>query len=423
MASRRPRVFMGLMEVSGYYTHLKRGFEAIGIRSTFVSASKHAFGYGDESRFVVRLLQRVTGWRPPGTVRPLLRAIAIVALRSVLLVSALPRHDVFIFGYFNSFLFLLDLPLLKFAGKKVICVLHGSDSRPAYLDGFQMRDEPPEKIARAARKQKWRIGMAERFADAIVCTPIHTHLHTRAVVKFQSIGLPILPPQSGSDYAAPAQNGGVVRIVHAPSDPRAKGTEVIRAAVANLRSRGYSIDFIELIGRSNAEVIRTLAECDFVVDQLNGEGPCGGFATEAAFFAKPAIVGTHTDDVWRMFRPSELPPVYRCANDDVESAIERLIVDDALRRELGLKACEFVRDVWHPVRVAERFLTIVEGNVPEEWTYHPRDLRYVHGAGFTEQGVRQVLREYIRTMGVEALHVADKPELERALVEFAEQRC
>ncbi|HEX2060797.1 MAG TPA: glycosyltransferase, partial [Thermoanaerobaculia bacterium] len=186
----------------------------------------------------------------------------------------------------------------------------------------------------------------------------------------------------------------------------------------SLRKR-YDIEYVELVGRKHAEVLAEIQQCDFVVDQLNGEGPCGGLATEAAALGKPAVVGTHTDDIWRMFAPDELPPVMRCENDKVEEAIETLIVDRELRVDLGRRACEFVRRYWDAGEVARRFLRVASGDVPPEWMYDPRALRYVYGAGFTPRELRETLGRYLALGGVEALQLADKPQLASDLVAYA----
>lgn len=416
---RPPRIFMGLTEVASYYTNLKHGFDVLGVPCTFVDFGRHPFHFDTPPHWATRAMDRLwTGYERRSGPGFLVRRIAGVAVRALLLVTALARHDVFIFGFLSTFFDFRELPLLKALGKRVIYVFHGSDSRPPYVNGYQADNMDIAEMIRATRALKESIRTIEKYADAIVCTPIHTQLHERPVVKYQSLGLPIVHP-GATPLPEVAPNHGPVRIVHAPSNPKRKGTPVIRAAIESLRRR-YEIEYIELSGRTHAEVLAEIQRCDFVVDQLNGEGPCGGLATEAATFAKAAVVGTHTDDIWRMFGPDELPPVMRCENDEVEAAIERLIVDRELRLSIGERAREFVHRFWTPAEVARRFLRVAAGDAPPEWMYDPHSLRYLWGAGFTRGELPAFLARYLAAGGEEAFQLGDKPLLARDLVALAE---
>ncbi|HRS98142.1 MAG TPA: hypothetical protein P5040_08135, partial [Smithella sp.] len=57
MKSKNPRIFIGLRELSGYYHHLKKGFDQLGLESVFVNLSGHPFGYGEENnpKFIKRI--------------------------------------------------------------------------------------------------------------------------------------------------------------------------------------------------------------------------------------------------------------------------------------------------------------------------------------------------------------------------------
>ncbi len=91
------------------------------------------------------------------------------------------------------------------------------------------------------------------------------------------------------------------RILHAPSHPRAKGTDRIRLAVESLRSKGYEIEYTELTNAANAEVLAHLHECDFVIDQLYSDTPMATFAAEAADVGRPSVVGGYG---WGSFQRS-----------------------------------------------------------------------------------------------------------------------
>jgi len=413
------RIFLGLTEVSGYYRQLKSGFTDLGTECTFIDLSDHRFRYGGTSRiWAAELLKNVIALAGQSRTRRWALRPLNALLRHALLVHVARRCDVFIFGYRSTFFRFRELPILKRLGKRIIYVFHGSDSRPPYLDGYQHRSLSVSELAALTRKKKMAIATIERHADAIVCTPIHAHLHEKPVVVFQMLGVPVRIGDADEAPALPPPPG-VTRILHAPSAPMNKGTDRIRGAVSSLVAKGHRIDYVELVERPHAHVVAELKSCHFVVDQLFGEGPIGGLATEAAYFGKPAILGTHTDDAWRMYDPADLPPIVRCDNDSVEAAIERLIDDAEGARLLGARARTFVTTRWTPRCVAANYLRLLDGETDESWWYDPRRLRYAHGAGLSAERVKSFLALYVATCGTDALALRDKPELEREVLALA----
>jgi hypothetical protein len=167
-------------------------------------------------------------------------------------------------------------------------------------------------------------------------------------------------------------------------------------------------------------VLQELSRCDFVIDQLYSDTPMAGFATEAAFHAKPSVVGSYAIETLRERVPEDdFPPTEICHPDDFEASVERLIRDPAYRSDLGRRAFEFVSQRWSRRSVAERFLQVIRGEAPREWFFDPRQIRYVHGYGSTEEATRERLRGLYDQYGGAVLQLADKPALEARLHEFA----
>jgi hypothetical protein len=145
-----------------------------------------------------------------------------------------------------------------------------------------------------------------------------------------------------------------------------------------------------------------------------------GFAAEAAFHGKPAVVGGYyAGCIRRDVQADWIPPSLYCHPDEVEQAICKMIVDKNYRLELGREARAFVETRYGPQRVASRYLRLIEGDVPREWLYDPMDIRYLHGLGLSESQVRELVRAVIQKGGVAALQLDDKPELRDMFVAFA----
>lgn len=427
----RPRVFVGLVEVAGFYSRLAAGLRALGADCTLCLIGDHPFGYGGVTRvpWDLRLLRatvaRVGRARTAGQpVRALPWRLVGLLARIALFLRVALTHDVFVFGFGLTFFRGRDLPFLRLLGRKVIVVFNGSDHRPPYLNGVACRtpdDARHPRLRQETERIKRLVTSLERNADVVVAHHLSAQFHERPFVPSGVIGLPcVIPP---AEPAGASAEGRPVRVLHAPSLSAVKGTDRIRAAIAALKGRGLAIDYVEITGRPNSEVLDELRRCDLVVDELFSDARMAGLASEAAMFAKPVIVaGYASDDRMRIpgiFERDDFPPVLYCRPEDVETSIERLVVDAAARLDLGRRARRYVETRWPSERVAEQFLRLagVDGEaVPR---VDPGALRYFHGFGLDEGALAGVLRTFAETWGFDALRLNDKPELLAAVRQFS----
>jgi len=327
------RVFLGLIEIAGYYRNLKEGFRELGIEADFYNLQYHPFRYGgnDNRGWPFALLFWLKSWEKHALLRYLflpLHAFYIRLLRVLLFFYCLIRYDGFIFGFNSTFLNYLDLPILKLFGKKVIYQFNGSDARPPYLDGSIMAKDRGVSLAQCValtRKKKKIIKKIDRYADAIITIPMIAHFHERPFLNWLKIGIPCKPP-SHAFHPSTSENG--IRIVHSPSHPEAKGSVLISETIERLRSKGLAIDFVMITNQPNEKVLEALANCDFVVDQLYADYGMPGFAVEAAWFGKPTVIAGYAGDIWQeLLTADETPPTCYCKPAELESAIEKMIID------------------------------------------------------------------------------------------------
>jgi hypothetical protein len=420
------KVFLGLGDICGYYSQLERGFKEIGVACMLVNA------YPDRQYERVSRpgpLGRLTEWvaaRRVGAARGSITRLVWSAAQGVslvlLLLSSLATFDVFIFSGGTSFLFLRDLWLLKLFRKKIIVVFHGSDSRPPYLNAAAVGTEGAFDVhscVRETRAVKRKLRTIERYADFVVNHSMNSHFHERAVINWLQMGIPC--DATSRLKQGFSGNGHTAVILHAPTRPGPKGTARIEEAILSLQGKGYDIRFVKLVDQPHSEVLRLLSECDFVVDELFSDTTMASFATEAAVLGKPAIVGMYGFDKLRSYTPSEMvPPTLVCRPDDVECAIEKLVVDQDYRDALGAQARRFVEQKWNAASVARRFVHLASGEIPHDWWFDPKTLDYLHGWGLTDRRAREVVRVCVATGGMSALCIADKPRLERAFSAFAQ---
>ena len=443
------KIFLGLTEVSGYYSHLKKGFDELGVYAVHVPLQAHRFRYDEAVPFHFFLkwarycVTKRVSLRNPNAIQKLVWFTSVALTRLMLFGWAVITFDVFILGGGSSFFSFRELPLLRLLGKKVIYTFFGTDARPAYLDGFFTPDQigsgwPPPGAANgpcagndearrrimaeaqlaATIRRKAAVRAAERYANAVICGPSFAQFMTRDFINFFVVGIPLnIDTPATAEIRASARRP---RILHAPSQSEGKGTAVIRRAIANLEQKGLDLDYVEISGRSNEEVIDEIRRCDFVIDQVYSDTPMAGFATEAAFHCKPAIVGSYySDQIKVQMREELIPPSLFCHPDALERSIATLASDIDFRRELGERAAVFVSSKWRAKEVAARYLRLIRGDIPETWKFSVRQVSYVHGVGLSEDRMKSYVQSLISLYGVKSLQLADNPELEQRLVALA----
>lgn len=416
--SSRPRIFIGLTEVAGTYTHLAKGFQELGYDCIHCDLYGESFQYRTHpfrKPWLVSLIENLGRVRREKNRPYLLRGLA-VAFQAVFLlplfVWCVWRFDVFIFGYGTSFLRLRELGLLRRLGKVLIFQFHGSDARPAFMDGAYMRVSSPPSLSSClerVRKTKAMIERIERHADYIVTGIGYSHFFTRSVVDVLFVGKPFDSRMHESSEIRTAEE---ITVLHAPSDLDAKGTVQIRNAVESIIRQGIKVKYVEIHNRPNKEVLEALQSCDFVVDQLYSDIYMPSFSKEAAFFGKPAIVGGNFESLYASKNfDGKRPPVFPCRPDEIGNAIRYLAQNPVERRKLGAAAQYFVSSAWSPCQVAKRYVDMIHGELPADCFFDPHTLRYVSGVALSRERLRSIVLSLIEYAGVGALGLSDKPDL------------
>lgn len=418
-------VFLGPDDAVGYLSKLRAGLESIGIEAEHGVFAANPYGYEGTPYFLAGAYLRIAPLLESGNlaVRGLGR-VARLLLLSLAFLRALLRHDTFVFLGFTSFFRFRELPLLKWLGKRVIVVYVGSDCRPPYLSGRYLDDRgatpAPEVLHAEALEMRARIARVERHADVIVNHTATSQFFHRPFVRFLALGMPFDAVPASAAPAEPVRQRAF-RILHAPSRPRAKGTAVFRDLIARLRAAGHDIDFVELVGRPNAEVLAELERCDLVVDELYSDTPMAMLATEAAAHCRASCVGSYyAPDCARDNPDHGLPPSCFVKPEQFGDALEDLLQHPERIVELGAAAGAWVSSSWSSKVVAERFANIIDGAIPDHWYADPEKLEYIEGWGLAAGEWRALVGAYCDRLGPGALLLDDKPALRERILQRLE---
>jgi hypothetical protein len=195
-----------------------------------------------------------------------------------------------------------EFEFLRRHGVQILCQFTGTDIRSHRLLGeLSVRLERdvittyqelanPAVFGDAAEKRRQLLAeSAEQYAAAIFNPSVDQVSYiTRTTLPF----LHFFPDEEISEAPAKWQATDRLTLVHAPSSPMIKGTPLVRAAVKALKEDGFDFDYVEVVGRPNAEVRDLLRGAHIVLNQFYAFVP-GVLGVEA--MAANAVLLTSAD--------------------------------------------------------------------------------------------------------------------------------
>lgn len=292
----------------------------------------------------------------------------IILPRYVMFLWSLVRFDIFQY-YFNqqqlssTILSILELRLLKLAGKKIILSPYGGD---AFVRGMKTwngddlidilsLDYP--RIYEVEKQVKRDLKIGANHADLILGTPPHTDIMPRCDQLRHTLCIDVSEWQISSSRS----RDEVVRIAHSSNHRNIKGTKYIIAACERLLSTGYTVD-LDIIERvSREEVKRRFAEADIIVEQLI-IGIYGMSAVEAMALGKP-VVSYIRDDVSMLKMWHDCPVVNANPDTLYDRLVELVSTDPQKLLKLGSMGRRYVEQE-HSIKAWSK---INDGNYKKLW--------------------------------------------------------
>ncbi len=336
--------------VGGHPGGLARAERELGLASIAVSLAPPAFGHPiDEvlERAGDGTMRRFA--RRGGLLLRALRAFDVVHFNYGRTLLPYPRQPEGLAGAAGRLFALRDLPLLRAAGKRVVVTFQGDDARLAAVGGDLVAAVPEHYRPALDAARRRTIEAFSRHAHAI----FYLNPDLGAVLPARAAFLPYasVDPREWTPAAEPAN--GPPLIVHAPSDPRVKGTDHVVAAVERLRAEGVDLRFelVEGIPLAAAETVYRRAA--IVVDQMLA-GWYGGLAVEAMALGKPVVCAVREDSL-RYVPPdlAEALPIVRATPKTLTDVLRRLLLAPEERRAAGAAGRAFVQR-WHDPLVVAR---------------------------------------------------------------------
>lgn len=204
--------------------------------------------------------------------------------------------------------------------------------------------------------------------------------------------------------------GTKVRILHAPTRPKAKGSLEFRSIIKELQQEGLEIDFVEITGKTNQQVIEEIKMADIVLDELYSDLPLGGLGSEAACLGKTVVVGGYYAKHIEGSKQS-MPPSFYCHPSEIKPVLRKLVLDENLRDESGIALQKFLYENWRHEIVAKRYIQLINDEYPSDWIMKPADISYLYGWGLSEEEAKRNVGMLINTYGQESLKLSHNPTL------------
>lgn len=270
---------------------------------------------------------------------------------------ALQEVDVFHFNFGQSFYHFpythpraaesgKDVLRIRDAGKRIFMTWQGCDVRQqSYVrDRFPLSAcanprcyngmcNPQLDAARARGATFW-----STYADRQFC--ISPDL-VRHVPGGEFVPNCVLPAEPRTGPRRP----GPIRIVHAPTQREAKGTEYIIRGVEALRAHA-DVELILIEGKPHHEALRLYLEADLVIDQTV-IGWYGGFASEIMARGIPVAAYLRLEELRYVPHAfAEALPVINITPDTLTAVLAEVLNRSGLLRELGERGKAFAQ-TWH----------------------------------------------------------------------------
>jgi hypothetical protein len=392
--SKATRVLIAPSDISGFYEKLVKGLQEIGLDAHFANFNALVTNYtvGGSRWFFVRrgqnLLLRASLHRNPRTIRFRFFTLRTQIYMFLTLLSSLFRVDTYIFVYGRSFLPRnLDLLLLKLLKKQVISVIgHGNEARPTYLsfNGISNVEDviAPEVIRSMYRRNlqmKKNLRRIEKYSTYSIASTCTSQLLTTEFIEMLALRQPIIPILTNNPVS---KESHIVRVLHCPSDPAVKGSYEFRKIMSDIQELVPQVEYVELTGVSNEEVLRVISEVDLVIDALWSDSPMAMIGYESASIGTPCITfGAALETLQKLNEQIPLPLFGYFDCSDAQKTILHFVTDPQARKDLAHLQGQYVNQFASLNHVAKNFSLVISGKAPKAWYVNPKDYCYVGGSG------------------------------------------
>ena len=159
-------------------------------------------------------------------------------------------------------------------------------------------------------------------------------------------------------------------ILHAPSVPEAKGTDIVLRIIDELRAEGLEFDFRLIEAMPNAELRGLLRESDILVDELFSS-TIGSLSSEGMATGNVVLV-RYMPEYCKVPLPC---PAVNVNSNTLKENLRQVILDLNRRRELAAQGRPYVEACNDHVVICRDLLHWLENRDALSYDFHPSFIR------------------------------------------------
>lgn len=266
----------------------------------------------------------------------------------------------------------VEFKFLKWRGKKIVCIFIGDDIRSPKLTKERFDDKgivsgieyichsTPSRLSASYEQEKKRTArIADIYADLI----FNYECDQTSYLNAKVYPFPYIVNEDCFHYnESKFDKIDRVKIVHAPTNPIGKGTQVVRAAIKKLESQGYDFEYTELQDVDNQVVLQTLRDSHIALNEFYAFIP-GLFGVEA--MANHCAVLMSADPEIETSLPQGSQQAW-CVTKfwEIYDNLKRLLDNTVLIKEYADRGYDFTKMHYSPEKAKDYYLNLFkESNI------------------------------------------------------------
>lgn len=325
------RILIGTHEICGWISLFQKEFNRLGHQcESLVKAKNYFYSSSDytynASRYHIKLK-----WR-----NKYITWINDFITRSYLswfLKKYSKKYDLVIYLWETVLPTFSDVKVFRENGAKIIFLFAGSDIRTFSLfsKAYDVShwNFPDYWVREDSTTKKMYVEVAEKYADLIYSVPDQAGLQSKPYYHLQI-------PIDLSKFIYINNCRKIPNVLHLPSDPWKKGTDIIERTIEELISEGVKLNFFSYRNVKHDEVPTLLQNMDILVDQIVFHGPA--VLSFEAMAAGCAVATKYFDASPDCFRP----PVWSIDAYNIKSRLAELFSDFELQQKLIVEGRRYV---------------------------------------------------------------------------------
>lgn len=326
------KILIGTENVAGWIQYYKSGFEKRGHSVTtavFQASSLYQFSY---DYILHDLFFANADNRKLKSTQYLQRVIRKARNKWInyryekFIKRLIDAHDLLVLLWHPYLTGSAELAYARSKNKKIVSIFVGSDVR--YFKAFQQEFDvspwvfPADWDIDNPAYHLQLIRNAEKYSDLIYSVPDQSGLQLKPFYHLQV-------PADTDKFVYQVPENKIPKVVHAPSVPFKKGTDIIEATLEKLKEEGIAFELISVRNMPNHELLQLLTEADVLVDEIVYNGP--GALSFEGMLSGCAVATRYIEESPDVFRP----PVWSINAENIYEKLKRLLTDAGLRKRLA----------------------------------------------------------------------------------------